>query len=151
MKIAFTFNDDVFFTDKERLSEFDRGVLLKELTDEEYNMFAQARSDGDFVFNEGTDIFIVKRNYNFLNPVLDKKNKICIEGTTLEEQKNYYLNKSLEIGKKLEEYKNIGLQGGQEYIDLEKELEVNKNKYIEICQMEAIKIDERINSTKPAK
>ncbi|MCJ8343686.1 MAG: DUF2977 domain-containing protein [Cetobacterium sp.] len=76
---------------------------------------------------------------------------IWIETASLEEQKDYYLKKSLEIGKKLEEYKNIGLQGGQRYIDLLKELEVNKNKYIELCQTEAIKIDEHMQSTKPIK
>lgn len=108
----------------------------------------------DFLFDENKilkkEFYSEYKFYTYKNATLIKdlkKQNSC----ELEEQKDYYLKKSLEIGKKLEEYKNIGLQGGQEYIDLEKELEVNKNKYIELCQTEAIKIDEHMNSTKPAK
>lgn len=93
----------------------------------------------------------ITKEYPLDNLIYEWDGKDWILSMSLEEQKNYYLNKSLKIGKKMEEYKNIGLQGGQEYIDLEKELEVNKNKYIELCQTEAIKIDEHMQSIKSLK
>lgn len=104
------------------------------------------------------DYAVIENNLVY-RPLTENKNNLesefdgkkWIVTATLEEQKNYYLNESLKIGKKMEEYKNIGLQGGQEYIDLEKELEANKNKYIELCQTEAIKINKHMDSTKPAK
>lgn len=101
-------------------------------------------ADGYYI--EDDKLFFIPCPYH-LDSEWNKEEKKWDVIASLEEQKNYYLNESLKIGKKMEEYKNIGLQGGQEYIDLEKELEVNKNKYIELCHVEALEMNSILDNT----
>lgn len=64
-----------------------------------------------------------------------------VEKSKLEEQKKYWLNKMLETNRMLSEYKALGLEGGIEFLALEKELEQYKTKYIDVQHAEALEID----------
>lgn len=63
------------------------------------------------------------------------------EGATIEQQQQYYLNKTMECNKKLNEYKEIGLYGCSESMQLEKNIMSYKQKYIDACHIEALDID----------
>ena len=81
------------------------------------------------------------------NPII----KEFQETATLEEQRQYWLNKSLEISRKIEEYKMLGFEGRQELVDLENKLQEYKLKYASTFEGEALAMDKHMNSTKPVK
>lgn len=119
-----------------------------ELTEEKYLKL----QGGLVVYYEGTlKKITVPINPEIVKPIFDFETLKNKETATLEEQREYWLNKALETSKKIEEYKTIGLAGGQEYLSLEKELETYKKNYINACQSEAIAIDKHMSSTKPVK
>ena len=127
---------------------------IKELEETEDRKFIKTNikdidflTSKNFYIEETKKIKSIKMLENSVKQVFNYKKMKWEEQATLEEQKNYYLNESLKIGKKMEEYRNIGLQGGQEYIVLEKELEVNKNKYIELCHVEALEMNSISDNT----
>lgn len=82
---------------------------------------------------------------------LEYDGNIWIETATIEEQREYWLNKILEVNKEIEQYKILGFEGRKELIDLENKLQKYKLKYSATFEDEAIKMDKHIQSIKPIK
>lgn len=82
---------------------------------------------------------------------LEYDGNIWIETSPIEEQRECWLNKILEINKEIEQYKILGFEGRKELIDLENKLQKYKLKYSSTFEDEAIKMDKHIQSTKPIK
>lgn len=81
-------------------------------------------------------------NEEFIQREFNYDTEKWYEGATIEQQQKYYLNKTMECNKKLNEYKELGLYGSSESIKLEKDIIKYKQKYMDSCHVEALKLNE---------
>lgn len=119
-----------------------------EISDEEWQKLLDGQSQGKEIriLRTGEIGLYTKPvcNEEFVQKEFNYETEQWYEGATIEQQQQYYLNKTMECNKKLNEYKEIGLYGCSESIELEKNIVSYKQKYMDACHIEALDIDREI-------